>query len=102
MSGSDDGTSDSPARSSTGTISPARLARDAQARQVEIDSQNESMARAMAQLHEDNDLRQTAFEESRLESMHLEHLTEMKQLRVRLTEIASNADAQPPPSSRPT
>ena len=56
----------------------------------------------MAQLQEDIDLRQTAFEESRLESMQLDHLAQMEELRAQLMTINYNADAQPLPSSRPT
>ena len=56
----------------------------------------------MAQLDANNAVRQTAFEVSYQESMRFEHLAEMELLRVRLTTIDNNADAQTRPSPRPT
>ena len=106
MPGSDDGVPGSPPRTPTGSVSPARIARDAQLCQDFLDSQNESLARAIAsaraQLDADSDVRQTAFEAGQLESMQLEHLTNMEELRAWLMSINSNADAQPLPSSHPT
>ena len=59
------------------------------------------MAQVHAQLQADNVVRQTAFEAAYLESVQLEHLAEMDELRVRLTTIDNNADVQTLSSPRP-
>ena len=108
MSGSDSGVFNSPARPPTDSVSPARLARTAELRQIDIDAQNAEVAQYQAQIAASMVARQEAFEANQMELVRRDHHNEMDELRSRLTEMElmeSNADAQPPDpplSSRPT
>ena len=108
MSGSDDGAFSSPARTPTGSMSPVRQ----RLLQDELERQNESMTRATAagvalakaQLQSDFNDSRAAFEESYRDQVQAEHLAEMEELRAQMLIMESNSDAQPQPplSSRPT